>query len=137
MRDTLQSAALGRATTPSGVRFAAVLFVMFLAAKAAAADWPMFRGSPALLGAAAGNLPPNLKLVWSYKTAGPVKSSAAVVGGRVYFGSGDQHCHAVELGSGKKIWATKVTDGIESSPHGNVGHPTRNKPVRPRPPLTT
>src|ERR1051325_3014240 len=82
----------------------------------ASADWPMFRGGPALLGVASGNLQKELALLWSFKTQGPVKSSAAVVGGRVFIGSDDQNLYALELASGKKIWSFKTEGPVESSP---------------------
>src|SRR5262245_51885132 len=78
--------------------------------------WPMFRGSPALLGLAGGDLQKDLSLLWTYKTGGPVKSSAAIVGGKVFIGSGDQHVHAVELAGGKKLWSFKTEGEVESSP---------------------
>jgi len=65
--------------------------------------WPMFRGGPALLGLAGGTLGKDVSLLWSYKTGGPVKSSAAVVGGKVFIGSGDQHVHAIEIAGGRKL----------------------------------
>ena len=46
-----------------------------------AGSWPMFRGSPGLVGVAAGQLPDAPGLQWSFKTEGPVKSSAAIDGG--------------------------------------------------------
>ncbi|MEK7779993.1 MAG: PQQ-binding-like beta-propeller repeat protein, partial [Verrucomicrobiota bacterium] len=49
-----------------------------------AADWPMYRGQPDLIGLASGDLPAKPALLWSFKTQGPVKSSAAIVGNRVY-----------------------------------------------------
>ena len=61
------------------------------------ASWPMFRGGPQLLGVASSNLDKELSLLWTYKTAGPVRSSAAIVGGKVFIGSGDQHVHAINL----------------------------------------
>src|SRR5262245_59317951 len=54
-----------------------------------AQDWPMFRGGPALRGIAGGSLPEKPALLWRFKTAGPVKSSAAVVNNRVFIGSSD------------------------------------------------
>src|SRR6266536_4376256 len=83
---------------------------------AAGENWPMFRGGPALLGAAPGNLAKNLSLLWSFKTQGPVKSSAAVVDGRVFIGSEDQNAYALELATGKKIWSFKTDGAVESSP---------------------
>src|SRR5881394_1923922 len=79
-------------------------------------NWPMFRGNPALTGVAAGNLPDNLSLLWSFKTGGPVKSSAAIVDGRVFIGSGDSNVYALDLAGGKKIWAAKTGGPVDSSP---------------------
>lgn len=92
------------------------------AAKAAAvveqerSSWPMFRGSPGLLGVSSERLPDALALAWSFKTGGPVKSSPAIVDGRVFVGSDDQHVYALGLGDGKKVWAFKTEGPIESSP---------------------
>ncbi len=81
-----------------------------------AADWTMFRGSQALLGIAPGALPEKLDLLWSFKTQGPVKSSAAIVGGRVFIGSDDGHLYALDVATGKVVWSAKTDGGIESSP---------------------
>ena len=42
--------------------------------------WPMFRGNPALLGVARDPLPEKPALLWTFKTGGPVKSSAVISG---------------------------------------------------------
>ena len=72
--------------------------------------WPMFRGRASLLGVAPGALPDAPALLWSFKTAGPVKSSPAVVNGLVYFGSGDSNVFALNLKTGDKVW-TFTTGG--------------------------
>jgi len=79
-------------------------------------EWPMFRGGPALLGVTPDSLPLPLELLWSFKTGGPVKSSAAIVKGRVYVGSDDQRLHALDLATGTNLWSFKTEDAIESSP---------------------
>ena len=79
-------------------------------------DWPMFRGGPALAGVAGGSLPERLDLLWTFKTAGPVKSSAAIVQDRVFIGSDDGNVYALALADGKKVWAFKTGGGVESSP---------------------
>ena len=81
-----------------------------------AADWPMFRGGPALTGVAAGRLPDRLSLLWTFKTGGPVKSSPALVGGRVFIGSDDGKVYALGLADGGKAWEFKTGGGVESSP---------------------
>ena len=66
-----------------------MLLLCGAAPAAQAADWTMFRGGPGLLGVANGALPGKLKLLWSFKTGGPVKSSAAISQQRVFIGSDD------------------------------------------------
>src|SRR6476659_827834 len=64
------------------------------------ADWPMFRGSPALVGVASGTLEPKLSLLWTFKTGKPVKSSPAIVGNRVFVGSDDDNLYAIDVATG-------------------------------------
>jgi eukaryotic-like serine/threonine-protein kinase len=78
--------------------------------------WPMFRGGPALLGVAPGRLPDKPGLLWSFKTAGPVQSSAAIVEGRVFVGSGDSNLYALNLADGRKLWSFKTGGAVDSSP---------------------
>ena len=85
-------------------------------AAAPGGDWPMFRGGPALAGVAGGGLPERLDLLWTFKTAGPVKSSAAIVQDRVFIGSDDGNLYALALADGKKVWDFKTGGAVESSP---------------------
>jgi outer membrane protein assembly factor BamB len=101
---------LSRLTVPCLAALAAGIVV------APAADWPMYRGQPDLTGVASGQLPDKPALLWSFKTQGPVKSSAAIVGQRVFVGSSDQQLYALDLASGKLVWAFTNSDAIESSP---------------------
>jgi eukaryotic-like serine/threonine-protein kinase len=96
--------------------FTTCVLVLLLAAAARAADWPMFRGGPALTGVASGNLPEKPDLLWSFKTEEPVKSSAAIAQGRVFVGSDDGNLYALSLSDGKKVWAFKTGGNVESSP---------------------
>jgi outer membrane protein assembly factor BamB len=80
------------------------------------ASWPMFRGGPSLLGVAAGSIDPKLSLLWSFKTEGPVKSSAAIVGQRVFIGSDDGNVYGLNLADGRKLWSYKTAGPVESSP---------------------
>src|SRR5687768_7008767 len=75
-------------------------------------SWPMFRGSPGLTGISPATLPATLNLSWTYKTAGPIKSSAAIVDDRVFIGSDDQHLHAINLKTGQKLWSFKTSGPI-------------------------
>ena len=99
----------GKETGPNAAKAAEV-------AKPQRSSWPMFRGSPGLLGVSNERLPDALALAWSFKTGGPVKSSPAIVEGRVFVGSDDQHVYAIGLDDGKKVWAFKTEGPIESSP---------------------
>src|SRR6267378_3132784 len=87
-----------------------------IVATAHASDWPMFRGDPALQGSAPGSLPEKPALLWTFKTQGHVKSSAAIVNGRVFIGSNDRNLYALEFATGKKLWAFTNSGAIESSP---------------------
>jgi eukaryotic-like serine/threonine-protein kinase len=79
-------------------------------------SWPMFRGNPGLTGVSPAKLPEKLSLLWSYKTGGPVKSSAAIAGGKVFVGSDDKKLHCIDLKSGKQVWTAATEGEIESSP---------------------
>jgi eukaryotic-like serine/threonine-protein kinase len=79
-------------------------------------NWPMFRGSPALRGVSVSPLPEALALRWTFKTEDEVKSSAAIVDGRVFVGSADTNVYALELNTGRMIWAAKTGGAVESSP---------------------
>ena len=87
--------------------FAFVVMLMLAVAPARAANWPMFRGGPGLTGVASGSLPDKPELLWSFKTGESVKSSAAIVPGRVFIGSDDGNLYALNLSDGKKVWTFK------------------------------
>lgn len=79
-------------------------------------DWPIFRGDPALRGVALGELAGPTQLLWTFKTGGPVNSSAVVLDGRVFFGSGDSNVYAVDLIKGDKVWSFPAGDVVEAPP---------------------
>jgi outer membrane protein assembly factor BamB len=93
-------------------------FAVWLAAAGAvtAADWPMFRGGPALRGVAPGSLADRLQLLWRFKTKDAIRSSAAIGGGRVYVGSDDGGLYALDARTGKQTWVFRTDDTVESSP---------------------
>ena len=101
-------------------RTGCILALIAVAAACAAAgerdDWYMFRGGPALLGRARGTLSERLRLRWRFKTKEAIRSSAAIVGDRVYVGSDDGHVYALKLSDGSKVWAHKTGDTVEASP---------------------
>jgi glucose dehydrogenase len=79
-------------------------------------NWPQFHGDQAQSGSVSGNLPEKLSLVWRFKAAGEVKSSPAIVDGRVYFGSSDKHVYALDVQTGKQVWSAILDDMVEASP---------------------
>ena len=81
-----------------------------------AADWPQFRGNPALTGVAEGRLPDQPVLLWSFKTTNAVKSSAAIQGGHVFIGSDDGNLYALDFATGQKLWAVQTDGPVQSSP---------------------
>ena len=85
-----------------------------LSIHAQGADWPMFGGGPAHLGRAAGTLGDRLELAWASKTSGPIKSSPAIVEGRVFVGSSDANVYALDLETGRRIWSCKTGDAVEA-----------------------
>lgn len=86
------------------------------AGQAADASWPMFRGTPRLSGVTTTPLPEAPALRWTFKTGGPVKSSPAVVDGRVFIGSEDGRLYALSLADGAKVWDFAADGPVESSP---------------------
>src|SRR5687767_9484146 len=77
-----------------------------------AADWPQFRGNPSLTGISPEKLPDKPSLLWTFKTGGQVKSSPAIVGGKVFVGSHDSNLVALALSDGKKLWSYPAGEQI-------------------------
>src|SRR4051794_26116919 len=68
---------------------------------------------------ATGKLPDKLKLLWKFKSRGPVVSSALVAGGRVFFGSDDGNVYALKQATGTKIWSRMLGrrgDNVQATP---------------------
>jgi len=79
-------------------------------------NWPQFHGNQAQNGAVSGSLPRQLSLVWRFKAEDEIKSSPAIVDGRVYIGSADERVYALELKTGKQIWSATLDDMVEAPP---------------------
>lgn len=80
------------------------------------ADWPMHRGDPQLQGRAAEPAPKKAVLRWTFKAGEPVRGSAAIAGGRVFFGDTGGVIHAVALADGKEVWSFKTESAVEATP---------------------
>ena len=85
-----------------------------LVIQAEGGDWPMLGGGPQHLGRATGTLADKLALAWTFKTSGPVKSSPAVVAGRVFVGSSDANLYALDLETGHRLWSYKAADAVDA-----------------------
>lgn len=79
-------------------------------------DWPQFHFDRTQLGVVPGNLPEQLSLAWRFQAGDEIKSSPAVVDGRVYVGALDGNMYALDLKTGKEIWTTPLDDMVEASP---------------------
>ena len=80
-------------------------------------DWPMFQRDPAHTAVVPDGAPlPEGELKWRFVTQGPIFSSPAVVGGRVYLSTGDRRIVALDGESGEVIWEHRVSAPVNSSP---------------------
>ncbi|MGB8658189.1 MAG: PQQ-binding-like beta-propeller repeat protein [Candidatus Zixiibacteriota bacterium] len=55
-------------------------------------------------------------LKWEFKVESAVRSSPAIAGGVVYFGSLDHHLYAVDISTGEEKWKFKTEGEVASSP---------------------
>jgi outer membrane protein assembly factor BamB len=76
----------------------------------------MYRNNLLHTGVAADVVPPPLNLKWKQTFGGPVDSSPAVVGSRLYVGSDDGNLYAIDTATGNIIWA--FNDGGLTLPPG-------------------
>jgi outer membrane protein assembly factor BamB len=76
----------------------------------------MFRGDPAHSGVYVGGGPTIVGMQWRVATGGDVIASPAVLGNRVYVGSGDGKLYALDLTSGRQHWAYAAGSPVASSP---------------------
>ena len=59
------------------------------------------------------------KVVWTYFTGGPVRSSPRIAEGHVFIGSDDNHLHAINLTTGRMAWRFETADPVRSTPFVN------------------
>jgi outer membrane protein assembly factor BamB len=83
---------------------------------ASSADWPLFRGDPAMTGVGDAKLPDKLESKWRFKTANAIEGAPAIVGDVVYVASTDKHLYALKLKTGDEIWRKKLGAPIKASP---------------------
>ena len=73
-----------------------------------AQDWPLFRGNALQTGVAGSELPERLAVRWKFETKEGIEGAAAIVRGRVYIGSLDEHFYALDLATGAEKWKYKA-----------------------------
>jgi len=79
-------------------------------------SWTIFRGNSALTGVADDMLPEKPAMLWSFKTGGPVKSSAVIGAGKIYVGSDDGNIYALNFADGKQVWIFKADSAVAAPP---------------------
>lgn len=78
---------------------------------------PMFRGDPALTGAAHGTVVADLDGVrFVFKADGAIRSTPALRDNTLYFGSNDANVYAIDAKTGVERWRFKTGGAVNSSP---------------------
>ena len=81
------------------------------------AESPMFRGGPAHSGVSVTAGPESApRVAWQFSTNGTVRSTPALAGGVLFFGSSDNHLYAVSAEDGAERWRFDTGAPISSSP---------------------
>lgn len=84
-------------------------------------DWPTWLGNPGRSGynsaetQITATTAPNLKLLWTDSSAGPVSTEPVVSGGVVYYGSWDGLESAVNASTGATIWSVNLGTTTKST----------------------
>ncbi len=79
-------------------------------------DWPMFRHDPSFNGYSTSAAPSQWKIGWKYEAGESVRSSPAVVGGKVYVGCDDNNVYCLDGATGSLKWKYQTGDAVVSSP---------------------
>ena len=85
-----------------------------------AADWPVFRGTPAMQGTGTAALPDQLAEVWAFQCQDAVEGAPAVVGNVVYVASMDRNLYALDLATGTLKWKVKL-GSMKAAPAVHAG----------------
>ena len=100
-----------------GSTASACTLVVLAALVATAQAGPTFHGNAARTGVYASAGPTRAPAVqWTFKAAGPIVTSPAVLDGVVYMGSMSGHLYAIDQQTGKEKWNFKSRMPIASSP---------------------
>jgi outer membrane protein assembly factor BamB len=80
----------------------------------ARAEWPSYRGDPALNGVAPGALTLPLAERWSFQAGKGIVPSPVVAGGRLFVGCDDHQLYALDAERGTQLWKHATQDIIEA-----------------------
>ena len=79
-------------------------------------SWPTFHHDESHSGYSESPAPGTNNKLWNYTTGNGVDSSPAVVGGRVYVGSGDYKVYCLDASTGAQVWNYTTGSAVYSSP---------------------
>jgi outer membrane protein assembly factor BamB len=81
-----------------------------------AADWPVFRGDPAMTGVGQTEIKGPLDVAWTFKTGNAIDGTPVFAGGVVYVGSADKHLYAIDFATAKQLWKTPLGSPVKAAP---------------------
>ena len=85
------------------------------------ADWPTLRGDPTRSGVAPSPVPAKLKAAWTADVGGTI-TQPVIAEGRLLVASVDTHTvHALDAGSGKRLWQYTAGGRVDSPPTVHKG----------------
>jgi outer membrane protein assembly factor BamB len=96
--------------------FASLPYTITPAVAQTNSDYPMWGYDAAHTGFSQSTAPSQFKIGWTYKTGGPIMSSAAVVDGKLYIGSEDMYVYCLDANNGALVWRYLTGGGVTSSP---------------------
>ncbi len=79
-------------------------------------NWPMVRGGPALSGRVSEKLIRSPQVEWTFKTGSPISGEPAIGAGKVFIGSDNGTCFALDAATGTELWRFKTEDSVTTAP---------------------
>jgi outer membrane protein assembly factor BamB len=85
------------------------------ASASASDDWSMFRGNLNHTGASTTAPATTNNVLWQLDTGVPLGSSAAVVDGKVYFGTNDGAVYSIKASDGSQLWKVSLSQDFTAA----------------------
>lgn len=85
-------------------------------------DWPVSRGNASSTATTDSKLPAKPEVLWEYKTVSEksgFEGTPIIYDGKVFVGDFEGTVHAIDLSTGKKVWAVKKKDGFVTAAAAN------------------